>query len=352
MAKIWFRADASRAIGAGHVMRCATLAAALRRRGVDVAFLSRELEGDLNDWLRRTYSFHVEPLHATGLEGSWNEDAAYCLDILGQDSTADWLVVDHYGLDARWEKALSGAVKHLMVIDDQANRDHACDLLLDQNLYPDAAVRYQGLVPPECRLLLGPHYALLRPDFLSHRSRLRPRSGEVKRLLVAFGGSDPTNETSKSLEAIRLLGCPDLAVDVVIGAGYAHRHRLEDQLRQLSNSRLHLQTPDMASLLETADLALGAGGTSSWERCCMGLPSLIVAVAANQEPIAQGLHDAKAGWYLGPARDLTPELLAHRLRDLLARPELVRATGEAAAKLVDGCGADRVTAVLWEMNDR
>lgn len=218
--KVAFRADASVGIGSGHVMRCLTLAGELKEAGAQIIFICRECEGNLCDLIEKQ---GIPVARISGELQSWEADAFQSLEALKKYGKADWLVVDHYSLDHRWEAGIRNAAEKIMVIDDLADRIHDNDLLLDQNLYEDLENRYNGLAPPHCIKLLGPRYALLRPEFRKARASLRKRDGIIRRILVSFGGSDPSNETAKALEAIGLLGKPEIAVDVVVGSSNPHR---------------------------------------------------------------------------------------------------------------------------------
>ncbi|MFH1884106.1 MAG: UDP-2,4-diacetamido-2,4,6-trideoxy-beta-L-altropyranose hydrolase, partial [Planctomycetota bacterium] len=225
------RADASGQIGTGHVMRCLTLADELRGRGAEVIFVCREFAGNLCGYIEeKGYIVHRLPVsndqehdfesnlkHASWLGADWQTDARQVEEVFKDlDTHLDWLVVDHYALDEKWEGYLRPYVKKIMVIDDLADRAHDCDLLMDQNFHENLESRYDGLVPPGCIKLLGPKYAALRPEFREVRKNLRKRDGHVKRIMIFFGGSDPTNETAKTLEAMYMLNRPDVAVDVVV----------------------------------------------------------------------------------------------------------------------------------------
>jgi UDP-2,4-diacetamido-2,4,6-trideoxy-beta-L-altropyranose hydrolase len=334
--KIAFRADASITIGTGHVMRCLTLADRLQEDGVSARFLCRPLDGHLGE--RITARGH--DLAWLPVRESLARDAEDSLEALADEAPWDWLVVDHYGLDAAWERVMRGAAKKVMAIDDLADRTHDCDLLLDQNLQEPG--RYSGLVPDACQILIGPRYALLRPQFAAARQGLRPREGKVKRLLVLFGGTDAGGATLKALAAIQLLGRPDLAVDVVVGQANPHRAAIEAACRALPGATLHCQVGDMASLMTAADLFVGAGGTSSWERCCLGLPALVISIADNQ--IAQSVALAEAGVhrYLGPASSVVTHRLAREISSLMLQLDLLQNMALRGKDLVDGLGAERI----------
>lgn len=344
---VLIRTDASVEIGSGHLMRCLTLAASLRARGAAVSFICRELSGQLCA-LAESEGFAVLRLAAPDAGSAsvdWRTDAAQCAALLAGRARADWLVVDHYGLDARWETALRAAAERIMVIDDLADRPHDCEVLLDQNYHPDGAARYDARLPASCLRLLGPGYALLRPQFGQARTRARARDGSVRRILVFFGGSDPGNETAKALEALRLLGPDQFDADVVIGASNPYAVRIERACAALPWVSLHCQVSNMAQLMQEADLYLGAGGSSSWERCCVGLPGVVVAVAANQLEVSRALAGQGCQRFLGAAAEVTPQQIAHALGQL-RDSEAVRAMAARAAALVDGQGSARVAECL------
>lgn len=342
--RVAIRADASVATGAGHVMRCAALAAALQAAGSSVLFVCRAQPGDLRAWLAAA-GFEVLTLQPR--DGSWQADAEATVAALA-DRAPDWLVVDHYGLDARWETALRRVAPAIMALDDLADRPHDADLLLDQNLAAQPDSRYAGLLPARCVTLLGPRFALLRPDFRAVRDAGAARSGAVGRLLCFFGGADAGNETGKALDALALLGEHGLAVDVVVGAANPHRDLLARRCEAGRGLRFHCQTGDMARLMGDADLFLGAGGSAVWERCCVGLPGIAVAVAANQVAVAQAAAQAGALCYLGASEEVSAARLADALAGLLGAPDAVRAMALRAAQLVDGLGAGRVAQRMRE----
>lgn len=357
--RVLIRTDASLQIGTGHVMRCLTLARELRAQGGEVVFASREHEGHLGDMLE-SEGFPVlrlpllawEPVkgalkHAAWLGCDWQLDAAQVEASLREAGGAwDLLIVDHYALDARWERRLRSLFRCVLTIDDLADREHDCDLLLDQNLMPDASTRYEGLVPRACERLLGPRFALLRPEFRDQRERLARRTGRVRRLSVCFGGVDPTNETAKVLRALRGVRGEPFGIEVITGRHNPHLAELQALVSELPDASLVVEAADMARRFAQADLALGAAGSTSWERACLGLPALLIAVAHNQEAIGQGLASAGAAIYLGPSGRVSEDAIRSEVERWQTQPDALRSMGSRAFDLVDGLGARRVATRL------
>jgi UDP-2,4-diacetamido-2,4,6-trideoxy-beta-L-altropyranose hydrolase len=284
-----------------------------------------------------------ELAHSAWLEGAQSDDAAATLAALGEERP-DWIVVDHYALDARWERMLRKHCDRLMVIDDLADRAHECDLLLDQNLHSTPDLRYMGIVPGHCRMLLGPRFALLRPEFAEARSDLRDRDGSVRRILVFFGGVDACNQTERVMQVLSSGVLREAKVDVVIGLAHPRRSHIIDLCARL-NYQCHVQTENMAALMASADLAIGAGGTATWERCCVGLPALVWPQADNQRmqleiAAINGLVHAPDG----VASD--DEILLEQLNSLRHNPLCLKSQARAGLHSVDGNGAARVCRAL------
>lgn len=351
---IVFRVDSSVRIGSGHLMRCRTLAEELKQRGAEVHFICRRHSGNFFELLRETFPLHELPPplvdtqnasdedYAAWLGVSQVQDAAETIAVL-QGECPDWLIVDHYGLDKTWETALRPYVERIMVIDDLANRIHDCDLLLDQNLYADMETRYTDLVPSHCQLLLGPKYALLRPEFREARKNLRTRDGTVKRILVFFGGTDPTNETTKVIQALKELEL-DCIVDVVVGGSNPNKEAIKQACTGFNNFNYYEQTDKMAELIVQADLAIGAGGSASWERCCLGLPTLVTILAKNQEKLVNDVAQTGAvinlGWADKVSSDTYQQLLSSLDKTTLTKMSIV------ALSLLDGNGCTNVSRFL------
>lgn len=347
-----FRVDASNEIGTGHFMRCLTLATGLKQRGAQVRFVSRHMPEHLWDMLNaKGHEFALlngipsektadDSSYAHWLGVSQAQDAKDTSHALS-DQTWDWLVVDHYALDVRWETVLRNAVKRILVIDDIANRVQDCDVLLDQNFCADMNARYTGKVPPHCQLLLGPRYALLREEFRHMREQVNPRTGTIRRVLIFFGGVDSANCTGRAIEALVNICIPGLFVDVVIGVQHPSREQIESKCAQ-HGFICHVQTSRMAELMAAADLAIGAGGSASWERCCLGLPALVVALADNQIDIAKALDLFGASIYLGSLEIASATLMRRTIIDLVNHQSRLAGLSEKSYSLVDGLGIDRL----------
>jgi len=349
---IAFRVDASAIIGTGHLMRCLTLADTLTVRGVLIRFVCRHLPEYFQDMLsEKGYEFILlggstsdssedDLVHSHWLESSQNSDAQAVVLALS-DRTWDWLVVDHYALDARWESALRQTAKKFFVIDDIADRRHDCDILLDQNFYADMNTRYTEKVPGHCELLLGPRYALLRDEFCRLRQQVKLRTGPVRRILVFLGGIDTDNYTQCAIEALENVKIYGISVDVVIGAQHPYREDIKSSCIELGFD-CYVQTSHIAELMASADLAIGAGGSATWERCCLGLPTLTVSLANNQTEIAKGLELSGACQYVGSQQMATVKVLHNAVVELLKNNNRLQEISDKAFSCVDGLGVDRV----------
>ncbi len=332
--KVVFRVDSSVNIGTGHVMRCLTLAQQLREFGCEVSFISTDLEGNVIPIIEQK-KFHtfVLPTPSVPLqEGGWEEDSRMTLSWITQLEKVDLLVVDHYLLDMKWERVLLPYIGEILVIDDLGNRTHDCHYLLDQNYKRDVNTPYMSLVPSDCKMLLGPDYVLLRDEFIDFAPFVTIRSGSISRLLVFFGGSDPTNETVKTLRAISYCD-NNWHVDVIAGSSNPNIEEIEI-LCERFGYYLHIQVSNMATFMHEADFAIGAGGSTTWERCFMGLPSLTIVVADNQKEITEAVADYGATVLLGESVSVTSEDIKDALLTLANDPEQVKMISINSSQLV------------------
>lgn len=358
-----FRADASIQIGTGHVMRCLTLADELTRQGQECRFICREHSGHLGDLINsKGYGLTLlppppdQPLQQTNsasddyarwLGVPWQEDANQTLDAISTLKKPYWLVVDHYALDAKWERMLSSTVSRIMVIDDLANRPHECALLLDQNL-GRVKSDYDGLLPAECQRLIGARYALLRPEFaaLREQSLSRRKIPELKRILISLGGVDRANVTGQVLTALARSSLPaGTELDIVMGASAPYLDEVRQQAAQLPfKATVSVNVKDIAERMYFADLSIGAPGGTSWERCCLGVPAVLVILAENQ------LSGAKALEAVGAAIMISESALVEALLPLicteLSNSSKLVSMCKAAADITEGQGVLYVVGVM------
>lgn len=367
---IVFRVDTSIDIGSGHVMRCLTLADLFKAQGLVCHFICREHPGNMIDHIRQSgYQVHElqavdpgcvaendgqdEPLlaHSHWLGVSQQEDANECIPLL-QSLKPDWLIVDHYAMDSRWENLVRHTCKKVFVIDDLADRSHDCDLLLDQNL-GRRSEDYAELVPLNCHLLIGPQYALLRPEFAALREcsleyRKQPK---IERILITMGGVDKDNATGRVLEALQHCSLsPNCRISVVMGASAPWLESVRQQaLKMPWHTEVLVNIRDMANRMAKSDLSIGAAGSTSWERCCLGLPALLVVLAENQWPIAQALQAEQAAGMVGAVEKICDQL--PMAMDKLFQDSTLSEMSKHACMIADGLGALRVLEKLEQPGD-
>ncbi|WP_126444191.1 UDP-2,4-diacetamido-2,4,6-trideoxy-beta-L-altropyranose hydrolase [Sulfuricystis multivorans] len=380
--KVLFRADASFEIGTGHVMRCLTLAEALRERGARCRFVCRAHPGNLIDTIRQKgFEVHAlpycadwrpaktQPAHAAWLGADWAVDAeetklgaggnesvppgADSLRRVGAGGTApDWLIVDHYGIDARWERAMRPYVRQIFVIDDLADRAHECDALLDQNLGRQDS-DYADLIPPQARIFIGPRHALVRKEFAQWReySLKRREHPQLKRLLVSLGGVDKDNVTARVLGVLSTCTLPpDLEITVVLGKNAPWIDAVKAQAERMPRpTKVLVDVENMAELLAQSDLAIGAAGSSAWERCCLGVPTLQMVLAQNQETAHAALVAAGAAlpWPLYS----TSERESQGFESLLPWEDVLKNISQAASQVCDGKGVFRAISEVFGVFD-
>jgi UDP-2,4-diacetamido-2,4,6-trideoxy-beta-L-altropyranose hydrolase len=294
-----------------------------------------------------------QSIYESWLGVDWATDAEQSKVGAGE-TTVDCLIVDHYALDAQWERTLRPFCRKLMVIDDLANRQHDCDLLLDQNLGREAA-DYSQLVPEGCKVLVGPNYALLRPEFFSQRKDSlfrRTTNPQLKHLLISMGGVDQADATGKVLEALKECSLPaDLRITVVMGKHAPWLDRVKLLARQVTQPiEVKVNVSNMAQLMAESDLAIGAAGGTSWERCCLGLPAIVVVLADNQRDGAHALEQRSCVKLIDQLADL-PHVLCEMLGDT-ASPHVLSQLSQSSSNITDGNGAARVREVMvFDMAD-
>lgn len=372
--KVVFRADASLLIGTGHVMRCLTLADALAQRGSDCEFICREHEGNLIDYIRQrgfqvnalpvldrntcdtqsilSNQVHTNPRHSHWLGATQVQDAKACLSIFSAIQP-DWLIVDHYALDARWEQVQASICRRVMVIDDLADRPHICDLLLDQTFGRDPS-DYVALVPEYCQVVCGSKFALLRPEFAALRaySLQRREIPRLKKLLITLGGVDKDNITGKVLTALLEIRLPlDCEITVIMGATAPWLSAVQQLAQKFyCPCQVLVGVSNMAQLMAESDLAIGAAGSTTWERCCVGLPTLMLTVADNQNYASRYLVEN------GAVKEIHPDIkLVWQLRNFFIefneKREIIKKIIEKSKKITDGKGCSRLVNIIMFLSN-
>ncbi|WP_058307196.1 UDP-2,4-diacetamido-2,4,6-trideoxy-beta-L-altropyranose hydrolase [Gracilibacillus massiliensis] len=323
--RIVFRVDSSYQIGTGHVRRCLVLAEQLRKREAEVTFICHNFPGNVNHFIKeRGFSLvelsYLENQPKKCIQKNWKLDASNTLELIRQYSTVDYLVVDHYGLDEKWEKNVASYVQHLMIIDDLANRNHYCDTLVDQNLLENMEKRYVDLVPDKATLLLGPKYLLLREEF-KQTLPIDKSNQYIRNIFVSFGGTDPTNDTYKTLKALIQLSNHPFTINTIISTNHPDFKQIQALANNYPSVCIHTDTNQMALLMKKADLAIGAGGTTTWERCYLQLPTLTIETAPNQRDILNHLDSIGFLLNLGESSNVSTDKIKIAVQSFLNDPK-------------------------------
>ena len=343
--KIFIRVDSGVEIGAGHAMRCLSLAQALKKMNFELCFISKKTKGNISK-LFVDKGFAVYYIQNSYSKSKKNEiiknDANQTAKIIiKHKAKLSWLLVDHYDLDFKWEKSLRKYVNKIIVIDDLA-RKHNSDLLLDQNYNENLKTRYNKLVSRKCIKLLGPKYALLRNEFSDLRKIVKPRKN-FKNILISFGGSDPTNETGKVLSAIKILKTKKQflkEIDVVISNSDKNKDKIEQLCNSIPNAKFYQNVYKIGKLMCKADLAVGAGGSSTWERFCLGLPTIVSIVADHQQETTEALAKKECLINVGLAKNLSVKKYVEIFENLDIKK--LQNISKNSLKVVDGKGSVRV----------
>ncbi|QAX84035.1 UDP-2,4-diacetamido-2,4,6-trideoxy-beta-L-altropyranose hydrolase [Pseudomonas sp. DTU12.3] len=347
--RVLIRADASPTIGSGHIARCLTLARVLRKQGSHVAFACRQLPGHRLEALRaegfETFALpdrypDEDPQQAIESMLPWQADIDALVLLLAGHAAFDWVIVDHYGLDHHWQTAARQWAPRIAAVDDLATRRYSVDLLLNQNL-SGLHENYQPLLPENCRTLLGPRYAMLREEFRCPAIEINARA---RRVLVNFGGFDAARQTHHAMLA--LADFTELQVDFVAGADNPAWTQMQALAATRPNWSLHSFVSDFYQRMSAADLFIGAGGGTSWERAAMGLPTLCIAVSNNQQNNGEVMAAAGAHVFMGAREQVSVEQLRDAIGFVVGNHYLRQSLAERSRQLVDGRGAERVAAAL------
>jgi len=335
--KVVFRVDASLQMGTGHVMRCLTLANELKQQNHEIVFICRELTGNFILLIKypvlvlpKNDNFQSDSLYLNWLGATQEQDAEQTIKVIPKNT--DLLIVDSYASDEIWHKQLIPYTKKIMVIDDLADRQFNCDVLLNQNLGTQIE-DYKDKVTDDCELLLGCDYALLRPEFPNLREKAlikRKNTKVIKNILISMGGSDITNKTYDILQEVS----DDLNIVVILGGISPHNKMIKNYAKSRKNVKVVVDADNISRLMFDADLAIGAGGSTSWERCCLGLPTLLYVLAENQRKIAGNLEE------LGAVKIVNN--LKVNLQNILNNFSFWQIMSEKAQTVCDGIGVKRI----------
>ena len=337
------RTDANSKIGIGHLMRCLALAQAWRERGGNVILVSAHLSPPLLD---RLNSEGVLPHVMESQPGS--SDDAMTTTRVALKYNAEWLVLDGYHFSSEFRKVLKQGQSRLLVIDDLGDTDMSdADVVLNQNVYAEQTL--YARCASNCRRLLGSTYTLLRREFWATPPTARSFPTVARRVLITFGGSDPDNFTQRVAVALQGIQETRLHLMFIVGAGNPHLaslHALMHELRKTHDVELLVNPPNLAEIMRSADVAISAAGATSWELAYLGVPSMLIAIAHNQEGIARRMHELGAAISLSSTSDPFNSVAVSHIRELLGSSQKRQRLSETACRLIDGRGAWRVAEAL------
>ena len=345
--KFFIRVESNEKIGTGHLMRCLTIANSLRKMGNQVHFISKNMSKESKELLESN-KFSVNLLDYKRKKFDYEIDAKFTIEIIKKErKNSTFLIIDNYEIDKKWEILVKKFVKKIVVIDDLANRKHSCELLIDQNLNSDIKEKqYKKLTPKNCILLIGTQFAILRPEFYKLRKLTKTRT-KIKNILISYGGTDPTNETIKVLKALKNLNLKNINTHIVSGNLNSKNKEIKKLSTELNKSKFYEYTKDIGKLMIKADIAFGGAGTTSWERCCLGLPAIITILSNDQKDIAESLEKNACGINLGFGKKIRVKDYENILRKF--NWNNLREFSSNCKKIVDGRGTNRVISEILSM---
>ena len=337
---LFIRVDASPEIGIGHIMRCLTLAQELKNNFDKIIFLTRKDSGDFTETIMKN-EFEVIFIPT-------NNDSDIIKNLITTYSeNKNFLLIDHYDVDSNFESSLKNIFEKIFVIDDLANRKHDCDLLIDQNYYRDLNHRYKKLIQNDTITLLGSKYAIIRPEFRNINKKTIKKNSQIKKILVSFGGSDPTNECKKALDALCSIENNQFEIVAIVGIYNNKFERLKKLYEKYSNIKIYRHVNDLSQLMLNSDLFIGAGGTTTWERFYMGLPSIVTIISDDQKESIEFLSDMGHVINLGLAKNVTMKTYIQTLQK--PNSDLIYNMSLNNQKLVDGNGSNRIKRQIIEL---
>ena len=342
---IFIRVDSSTKIGYGHLIRCLALADTLKK-SFKINFICTNLNGNLISQICKK-NFEVFRFNTKSQRINVKKDAEKTISIIKKHrNKKSLLILDSYILSQEWENRVRPYVKRLIVIDDLMDRKHSCDLIIDQNLHTQMNSLYINSVPKNCVKLLGPDYAILRNQFIAQRKYAKIRSLPLKNILVSFGGSDNENHTLHALTSLKKLNS-DVNVNVVIGTANMNKKTIKNFCKKNLNFNYFEQVENMAKLMKIADLCIGSSGTTTWERCCLGLPAIVVVASNDQKDIANAVSNNKCIINLGKIKKSDKVNYIHLIKNL--KNSDLQNMSKNCMKLVDGKGAARISKYIFSM---
>ena len=358
---IIIRTDASHTIGIGHLMRCLTISERLRKLGANVEYVIRDHPGNINEQIQEK-GFKVNLLSSSTTNNKQQTLIGYekwlgVKQHIDADETIqfvknreiDWIIIDHYALDYKWEERIRLYTKKIMVIDDLANRKHDCDLLLDQNLLKNMDSRYNDILSEKTVQLLGPQYALLQPEYEKLRVKVKHRHQPLKHVLIFFGGTDKYNLTGLTLNAFLNNNISLDKIDIVLSQQNSNYIQINDLVDHMSNITLHSNLSSLAPIILNADFAVGAGGATNWERLCLGLPSIVISIAENQKPVSNNLHNMGMIQYIGDAETIRPNDIVSSVKNIMGMDD-IHNWSKRCLNICSGKGVSLVSDAIFKLS--
>lgn len=346
---VGFRVDGHFKIGHGHMVRCLELAKELKKFNFHAYFLCQNCDETMTKKIQ-SYGF---PLHF--LKGEASEDEWGSIEsILNEHKIhSKIMVVDHYELDERWHRRAKQFFSYLVVIDDMCDKEYFADIIINQNYLPNLKDKYKRLNSLKgAKHLVGPEYVLLKEQF----SKINPKSRQrqfkkIKHLFISFGGSDPTGETVKVLQALKGLEelLKDVKIDVVIGSGFKNKEEVEKLGEGWANLECHYNPQNMAKLMNQGDLAIGSGGITTWERCYLGLPTIAITVSDNQIETTERLAENNFLFYVGHYNAVDEKVIQHKVTEVFNHLGSLKDISRKGQALVKGKGTQKVAKVIKKL---
>ena len=335
---IFIRVDSSTKIGYGHFMRCMALADTLQKN-FEINFITRSLEGSLISDIQKK-GFGIFRFYSNSEKINEKNDAQKTISLIKKHSgSKNILIVDNYQLSKKWETDVKPFVHKLIVIDDLSNRSHNCDLLIDQNLHTKVNGLYKGLIPLNCVKLIGPKFSMIRKEFRMMRKSVKPRTFPIKKILVSFGGSDIENQTPVALNSIKKMN-GKINVDVVVGKANKCKKTLKIFCNKNKHFTYHEQIDNIADLMLSSDLSIGSSGSTTWERCSLGLPAIVSISSNDQRDTANSLSKKKCVINLGDVKKVKESSYINAITNL--KKNDLRNMSKNSMSLVDGNGTQRI----------